>query len=423
MHNDKTMTTIQVNSNRIWQRIETLSKLTEADQPWTRVAFSDLHQQCRQWLKYEMEEIGLVVRVDDGGNMIGTLDGNGTSQGAIASGSHTDTVPRGGRFDGIVGVIAALEIAQTIIENGITLNHPYEVIDFLAEEPNQYGLSCVGSRAIAGELEAWQLDAIAKDGTTLSEGISLMGGSPEKLTQALRLEKETAGFFELHIEQGPVLEKKGLDVGIVTDIVGINRYDITITGKAAHSGTMPMEMRNDALVGAAALITEIHERAKRSQTNEIYLVATVGKLQVVPNGSNVVPGKVEMVLEIRSNKKPAVIEYAAAFHAFAEESIAALNLTFESQLVSDGHPAYCADAIQDSIEQAAKTENASYMHMSSGAGHDAAHMSAVCPSGMIFIPCLDGRSHTPVEWSSEEQVARGTQVMLQAVINFDASHR
>ena len=408
-----------IDSDRLWSRLHALAEFTEADRPWTRRAFTDYFERGRAWLQTEMEQAGLTVEVDAAGNLIGTLAGSDPDAKPIASGSHSDTVPRGGRFDGIAGVIAALEVAQTLAESDLTLKHPVQAIDFLAEEPNQYGVSCVGSRAIAGELERWQLDKTAADGTSLGQAIDALGGNAGSLDGALRVPGDTEAFVELHIEQGPVLEAEQLDIGIVTDIVGITRYDVSLTGSAAHSGTTPMNRRQDALAGAAHLVAEVERRATAAQADDAYLVATVGKLDVTPNGSNVVPGRVDFVLEVRSSDKQVADAYCEDFQRHARETAQARGLELEMELVSDGGPALCADRVQRAIEKASSESGMRFMHMSSGAGHDAAHMAPVCPSGMIFIPCLDGRSHCPEEWASQEQVTKGTQVLLQTITALD----
>jgi N-carbamoyl-L-amino-acid hydrolase len=410
-----------INADRLWKRLEALAAITDPELPWSRVAFSDLHRQGRIWLTREMQEAGLTVSIDAGANLIGRLPGLDNARAPIVTGSHTDTVPRGGRFDGIAGVLAALEAAQTIAESGLRLRHPLEVIDFLAEEPNRYGLSCIGSRAMAGVLTQAQLAYVAPDGTTTAEGIAAMGGDPSKLTSPLRSRGEVAGFFELHIEQGVVLEDDGVDVGIVTDIVGITRYQIDVIGEAAHAGTMPMGRRKDALVAAAMMVQEAEARPLTQDTNGAYLVATIGKLEVIPNGSNVVPGRVEFSIEARSNRNAEIDCFFEGYLARAEEICAQRNLVLEVRRVSEGMAVPCDDAIQAALAASAEASQASHIRMSSGAGHDAAYMARIGPSGMVFTPCLKGRSHCPEEWVDKEALAKGAQVLLEAICIYDNS--
>lgn len=410
---------LSINADRLWKRVEALAQITDPERPWSRVAFSELHKQGRVWLTREMEEAGLAVSVDAGANVIGRLPGLEDARAPIVAGSHTDTVPRGGRFDGIAGVLVALEAAQTLAENGLKLRHPLEVIDFLAEEPNQYGLSCIGSRAMAGVLTKAQLAYVAPDGTTTAQGIAAMGGDPSRLTGPLRDKGDVAGFFELHIEQGVVLEDDGLDIGVVTDIVGITRYQIDVIGEAAHAGTTPMGRRKDALVAAAMMVQEAEARAQEQDTNGAYLVATIGKLEVIPNGSNVVPGRVVFSIEVRSNRNAEVERFFEGYLARAQEICVQRGLEFEAQRVSDGMAVACDEAIQAAFAAGAEQAGASHISMSSGAGHDAAYMARIGPSGMIFIPCLKGRSHCPEEWADKEALAKGAQVLLDAIRIYD----
>lgn len=412
---------LAIDADRLWRRIETLAAITDPERPWSRVAFSALHKQGRAWLKREMEEAGLSVSVDAGANLIGRLPGLEDTRAPIVTGSHTDTVPRGGRFDGIAGVLAALEVAQTIAESGSRLRHPLEVVDFLAEEPNQYGFSCIGSRAMAGVLTQAQLACVAPDGTTTGEGIAAMGGDPSRLTGPLRDRGDVAGFFELHIEQGAVLEDDGIDIGIVTDIVGIIRYQIDVIGEAAHAGTTPMGRRKDALVAAAIMVQEAEARASAQDTNGAHLVATIGRMEVIPNGSNVVPGRVELAIEVRSNRNAEIERFFEGYLARAGEICAQRGLVLEARRVSDGMAVACDNAVQAAFAAAADRTGTSHMRMSSGAGHDAAYLARIGPSGMIFIPCLRGRSHCPEEWTDKEALAKGAQVLLDAILIYDSS--
>ena len=270
----------KIDPERISRRIEALSGFTEPGRPWTRTAFSPLYERAREWLRAEMQSAGLSTEIDAGGNLIGRLPGKRNELSALGLGSHIDTVPDGGRFDGIAGVAAALEVAQAINEAGLHLQHPLAIFDFLAEEPNRFGLSCVGSRAIAGELSADTLQVKSPEGETLADAIARMGGDPEKLTRRLLEPESMRAFMELHIEQGTRLESAGDDIGIVTDIVGISRAEIIFTGRADHSGTTPMGRRQDALVAASLFVAAVEKRA--CDSGEDGHVATVGKLQVFP---------------------------------------------------------------------------------------------------------------------------------------------
>ncbi len=410
---------LNINMNRLWGNIEKLAEFTEDGRPYTRRAFGPLYLQARDWLKQQFIEAGLQVEVDAGGNLIGRRAGLNPDLPPISSGSHTDTVPEGGRFDGIAGVLAALEVAHSLKDNNIQLNHPLEVIDFLAEEPSDYGLSRVGSRALTGDLSSEMLQYTAPDGSTLADGIRRVGGEPSKLNKPLLGLGDVAGFFELHIEQGPVLEAEKLPIGIVTNIVGITRVDMKFIGTPAHSGTTPMDIRADALVAASKLISAINDSAREWLDKPEYLVATVGKLDVTPNGSNVVPGRIDMTLEVRSSSDKVAKQFVQDIEIQGQQVSSELGVKFKSQFVSFSPAVDCTASVQQAIETACRESGTSFRFMPSGAGHDTACMTKLGPAGMIFIPCLGGRSHCPEEWSDSNQLATGTEMLYQAVINFD----
>lgn len=409
---------IRINTKRLNTRLERLSQFTEPGKPWERTAFSEMHLSARQWLKEQMIALNLETTIDAGGNLIGRLQGTSNELATLASGSHSDTVPSGGRFDGALGVIAALEIISALRDVGYRLRHPFEVIDFLAEEPNRYGLSCIGSRAMAGELTKENLGFVAPDGTTLADGIRRMGGDPDALVGPLRRKGEMAGFLEIHIEQGRVLEEANEDIGVVTAIVGITRMAVEIEGRADHSGATPMGLRKDALVAASLMILAFESQAK--QDYYAPMVATVGKLEVSPNASNVVPGKVSFILEIRGGQPESLAQYQEwaewTIRGIAEER----GLSTRVRVVGKSDAISMDTGIQLAISDAASAAGYRYRSMPSGAGHDAAHVALFAPAGMIFIPCLDGRSHCPEEFSTPEQIARGVQNLVDAIIALDA---
>src|ERR1700723_1526559 len=299
---------IKINAERLWSRIEGLSRITDPAQPWTRRAFVKHFAQGRAWLEAEFKTAGLSVEIDPGGNLLGRAPGTGRGLGALVAGSHSDTVPAGGRFDGALGLLAALEAAQSIREQRIPLLHPLEVVDFLAEEPSDFGLSCIGSRSWAGVLAGSDLARCLPSNRSLASAINSVGGSAEQLTQPIRGHDSVAAYVELHIEQGLVIAERNAEIGIVTAIVGIRRHEITVEGRADHSGTTPMSLRRDALVGAAEFIRAVEELARSRPPESPYLVATVGKLSVEPNAINAVPGAVRMILEARSTD-PAALDH------------------------------------------------------------------------------------------------------------------
>src|SRR5262245_12361715 len=291
-----------------------LAAITEPDRPYTRRSFGARFLEGRAFLSRRFEEAGLAVRIDAAGNLIGRRDGRWQNATTIAIGSHSDTVPSGGRFDGIAGVATGLEIVRSLADGGEALDHPIEVIDFLAEEPSEYGLSCLGTRGMSGVLTPPMLDLTGPGGERLGDAVRRVGGDPDRLDAARR--KDIAAFLELHIEQGPVLETGAIDIGLVTSIVGIRRLEITFTGAADHAGTAPMTLRRDALVAAAATVTSVRRKAEElAAAGRGYFVATVGILEVEPGGSNVVPGRSRVVIDVRSTDPALTAEFVAAIDA------------------------------------------------------------------------------------------------------------
>jgi N-carbamoyl-L-amino-acid hydrolase len=412
---------LPIDTERMWTDLMTLGVMTEPDRPYTRRAFSPLFLEGRAFLTERMKAAGLTVRVDTAGNLIGRLEGTEPGLKAIATGSHSDTVQAGGRFDGIAGVIAGLEAARAIAESGKPLRHPLEVIDFLAEEPSDFGLSCIGSRGIVGMLDDKMLAMSDPKGAVLSDALREVGGDPDRPDGAIRT--DLAAFVEMHIEQGPVLEAAKIDIGVVTSIVGIRRVEIVFEGEAAHAGTAPMHLRKDAGYAGAATLVAIRELAERlAQEGPEYFVATVGIFDVKPGGSNVVPGRCRMVIDARSSSRAMNDRFVAAIDkASAEAATTARARRTTYETLSDGLPAICDEGVKDAIRGASARFGYSTVEISSGAGHDAAFMAKACPMGMIFIPCLRGMSHHPDEWSEKEEVAAGTAVLLEAIRTLDAT--
>jgi N-carbamoyl-L-amino-acid hydrolase len=404
-----------INAERLWRRVETLSTFTLPDVPWTRRAFSPEFEKARTWLRGQFEAAGMQVRLDEGGNLVGRLPAaaGAPSRSPISTGSHCDTVMMGGRFDGIIGVLAGIEVAHSLHENGIALQHPFEVIDFLSEEPSDYGISCIGSRALSGKLDAAMLAARNPEGETLAEGMRRIGARPEALDRPLRGPGGTAAFVELHIEQGPVLEQRGLPIGVVTNIVGIRRVGFTVQGQADHAGTTPMDIRQDALVGAARIIDAASRKALALGGRPHYVVATVGRLSL--NASNAVPGLVEMMMEVRSDHAGVLERFPEELLAEVLPGLAALRVHATMADVSRSQPTDCAEQVMQGVEQACTHLGLAHMRMPSGAGHDAVYMAPTGPIGMVFIPCLKGRSHAPEEWTEPGQLLDGTRVLYETV--------
>jgi N-carbamoyl-L-amino-acid hydrolase len=412
--------TITPNAERIQAAIETLARLTTPEQPYTRRSFTPLYRQGRDQVASWMQEAGLEVSLDQAANLIGRRSGSGSALAPIAIGSHTDTVPGGGRFDGIIGVVAAIEIARCLNEQGITLRHPVAVIDYLAEEPSEFGLSTIGSRAMAGALLPEHLRLTDPTGRTLAEAIAQMGGDPEHLAEARRAPGAFALSLELHIEQGPVLEEAQIPIGIVTGLVGIQRAQIILEGEANHAGTTPMRLRRDALAGAAEIILAL-ERLCRGTDGKA--VGTVGKISAAPNASNVIAVQTELIAEWRSVDPLLLTDLAAHFKEHVRDIAARRSLQLSYQILSDTEPVQVPQEVQRLLMQTCATLGLQAHLMPSGAGHDTNHLAVLAPAGMVFIPSRGGRSHCPQEWSEIDAIARGTLVMGQALLAFDSQEQ
>ena len=413
---------ITVNSDRLWSRIEALSRFTDPAKPWTRRAFDSQFAQGRAWLTEEFNSAGLAVQVDAGGNLIGRMPGTIRGLGALVAGSHSDTVPSGGRFDGMLGLLAALEAAQSIREQKISLTHPLEVVDFLAEEPSEFGISCIGSRSWAGVLSASDLARSLPSSTvTLASAIDSVGGRAEQLGRAIRSQDFVAAYVELHIEQGIVLAERRAEIGVVTAIVGIRRHEVTVEGRADHAGTTPMSLRRDALVGAAGFIRKVDELARARPSESAYLVATVGKLSVEPNAINAVPGSVRMILETRSTDETELLRFEQELWRQTEGELNDRGLRLTRSLLSQTLPTACSPLIQSTIEEACLAAGFSSTRLPSGAGHDGVFVARIAPMGMIFVPCREGRSHAPEEWAEAVDCANGARVLAETLILLDRS--
>lgn len=408
-----------LDKKRLWQRLETLSTYTEPARPWTRRAFSPLFSEARQWLAQQMRAAGLVVRIDSAGNLIGRREGKRLGAKPIMTGSHSDTVFDGGRYDGILGVVAGIELAHALADSAYELEHPLEVVDFLSEEPCDRGISCVGSRAMVGALTPAMLALVDSDGVSLAQAIDQVGGLSHELSSALYQKGDIHAFIELHIEQGPVLENKGMAIGAVTDLVGVRSYTLTVLGRPDHAGTTPMDIRQDALVGAALLIQQNFQQAARLNTSQCYVVATVGCASVLPNSSNAVPGRVEMTLEVRSNQLAILEGYGDELFDTVREELQALGLRLHTESISYGLPRHFSDAIVEIIEQSSYCLGYESMRLPSGAGHDAAYLSDIAPTAMIFVPCLQGRSHCPEEATTADQAFAGLKVLMRSIMAVD----
>jgi beta-ureidopropionase / N-carbamoyl-L-amino-acid hydrolase len=402
------------NRARLLADLQTLAGFTEPGTPgWTRRFPSAAYLAGRAWLRGRMEEAGLATSIDAGGNLFGRRAGP-EQRPPIVVGSHTDTVLGGGRLDGALGVLGALEAARCLEETGARLARPLVVADFLAEEANAFGVSCVGSRAMAHGLAPEWLGRSA-EGLTLAEALAAAGGRPLEVTAPLARPGELGACLELHIEQGPVLEERGAALGAVTGIVGIRRGTFELRGRPDHAGTAPMELRHDALAAAAVCITALEQLCR----NTPGAVGTVGRLEVAPNQSNVVPGAVTLVAEVRSLEPSEVGRIWEAFLGAARAACAERGVELRLSAQTDAAPAAPPPWLHALVLGACRELDARAQTLPSGAGHDSGHLARVCPAAMIFVPSVGGRSHCPEEETAEEHLLLGVAALARAIVAVD----
>jgi N-carbamoyl-L-amino-acid hydrolase len=403
---------LRVNGARIVEHLTALAKFGRNPQGGvTRLAYSEADRLGREYVMGLMRVAKLDGSVDAAGNLIGRRAGSDNNLKPLLFGSHIDSVPEGGNFDGVVGSLGAIEVVQTLAENNIVTRHPLEVVIFQNEEG---GL--IGSRAIDGELTEKELDLVSRSGKTIREGIKFLGGDPTKLSSVKRKRGDIAAYLELHIEQGGILEAEKIDIGIVEGIVGINWWDVTIEGFANHAGTTAMNNRQDALLAAAKFIEAVNRIVTGVPGRQ---VGTVGRIQALPGAPNVIPGKVILSLELRDLDAAKIEMLYQRIRTEANQIAVANKVKVDFKEINVNIPAPTDPRIRALIDQSAKELGLSTKQMPSGAGHDAQDMARLAPVGMIFIPSVGGISHSPKEFSRPQDIANGANVLLGALLKVD----
>lgn len=399
---------IEIAGEQLLADLEALAQIgATADGGVHRVAYSPDDLAGREWVDEAMRAVGMTVRRDAVGNSIGTYAGSEPGLAPIALGSHTDTVPNGGRYDGALGVLAAIACVRALHAAGVRLRHPVEVINFASEEASM-GAGTFGSRAMVGSFDPAVLDSPAWDGQPVRSHLVAAGIDPDAIPQAARPAGSLAAYLELHIEQGGSLAAAGIPVGIVEGIVGIRRYGVRFVGEANHAGTTPMEDRRDALVMAAPFVLAVREIAV-----EHGIVGTVGTLRVSPGASNVIPGQVDLQVEIRGLDESRLDIVEAALRREVEAAGGHMG-------PAAGKPSVSSDPmVLEAIDRACQTLGLAARHMPSGAGHDAMCMAEITRQGMIFVPSQRGISHAPEEYTTPEDCINGARVLLQALLELD----
>ena len=407
----------RVDADRLRVSLEGLSKFGRPEggsfaDGVSRTAYSEADIGGRAFVMGQMRDAGLNPVIDPAGNIIGRRAGTSKSAKPVIIGSHIDSVRAGGNFDGDVGSMGALEVLRTLDDHGIKTRHPVELAIWSNEEGGT-----VGSTAFAGLLEPGALDNNYY-GIKLRDGLKRIGGDPDRLAAAARPAGSIHAYLELHIEQGGSLHKAGIPIGVVDGIVAIDRFDVTVTGFANHAGTTPMPGRRNALIAAARLIDAVDTIVKREPGRQ---VGTVGQLAVFPGAPNVIPGRVEMTVELRDLSEAKVTALGVAVQARAQEIAAETGTTISFHRAEHILAALAHPAVQARIEAAARQLGLPFVHLPSGAGHDAQLLAKLGPMGMIFVPSIDGISHSPKELSTWSDCANGANVLLSSLLAIDAA--
>ena len=378
-----------------------------------RLAFSDSDLAGRSYLMQLMREAGLMLRTDAFGNVIGHLPGRDEALPAVMFGSHGDSVPSGGNYDGIVGILSAIEAVRSMREDGFQNDHPLEVVLFMCEESSRFGAATLGSRAMRGELSTEDLHRLADaDGHTLYSVLTERGLDPDHIADA-KYQKPLKAFFEVHIEQGKVLEHDHLPLGIVTGIAAPTRMLAHIHGSADHSGATPMQLRHDGSCAAAEIILQVEQLA--AAHTEPPVVGTVGVIRVQPCAMNVIPGETELGIDIRSISADAKRETSQAVRQAIADICQKRGIPYDIEEISDETPVQMLPAMINFLAGLCEKQGQAYRKLPSGAGHDSMHWADYTPTGMLFIPCKDGISHNPAESARLDDIVSAAKILELAV--------
>ena len=410
------MQNLQINAQRLWDSLMETAKFGRTTKGGlNRLTLSDEDKKVRDWFKTAAEEIGCTVAVDDVGNMFARRAGRNNSLGPVCMGSHLDTQPTGGKFDGVLGVLGALEVMLTIHEAGYETNAPLEIVNWTNEEGSQFAPAMLASGVFAGVFTseyAWSRRD--REGRTFGSELDRIGYRGSEKARSHKL----GGMFELHIEQGPVLEDEGKKIGIVTGVQAMRWYEVSVFGQDAHAGATPMTRRQNALLGAARLIDAIETLAGDFAP---HAVATVGLIDNYPNSRNVIPGKVFFTVDLRHPEDRVLEQMELKMRAVIPAILDPLTLSYREHQVWISPAVHFDPELIQCVRRAAEKANFPTRDIVSGAGHDAAYVARVAPTAMIFVPCLNGISHNETESASVEDCAAGTQVLLNAILEFDRS--
>jgi len=415
---------VRIDARKLRERIEALSAFgrpaggTFADGV-SRVAYSDADVAGRRYVMDQMKSAGLQPRIDPAGNIFATRAGSDRSLPPILFGSHIDSVPSGGNFDGDLGSLGALAAIEALEAAGVRTRHPLEMVVWAHEEGFAFGRGLACSRIAAGDVTAADLDEVW-NGMRRADALRRIGGNPDRIAEARRAKGSHHCYLELHIEQGGTLERADIPVGVVEGIVAIDKYDATVTGFANHAGTTPIAERHDALLAAAHLTVAVRDAVTRTPGRQ---VGTVGHIEVTPNSPNVIPGRAQISIELRDLAPQKLVTMMDDIRGRAREIARATQTTIEFEKVMGAAPAVASPEVQAAIERAAQSLDLKSSRLPSGAGHDAQMMAQLGPMGMIFVPSVGGISHSPKELTHWDDCARGVDVLLHTILEMDKGPR
>ncbi|WP_026848338.1 Zn-dependent hydrolase [Gemmatimonas phototrophica] len=401
----------EVNGDRLNGWLAQFDRIGRTGSGINRVAYSEADLAGRAFTKELFTQSGLTWRLDTAGNILARVPGTNPALKPILIGSHIDSVTDGGNYDGPVGSFGAIEVARSLAEQKVRLRHPLEVVVWQNEEGGT-----IGSKIAVGLLTPADLDKVARSGKTVREGIGLIGGDVSRIAESVRKKGDLAGYLELHIEQGGQLEKTNRQIGVVEGIVGLRWFEVTITGFANHAGATPMDQRQDAMLAAARFTVAVND-AVRSEAGR--QVATVGRLNVLPNTTNVIPGQVVLTVDLRDLDQSKIDRFTARFEQLGRDIGAATSTSFAFTQLVNSTPALSDNRIMQAVEASATALGLSHQRMPSGAGHDAQEVAHIAPMGMIFVPSVGGISHSPKEFSRAADITNGANVLLNAVLAAD----
>jgi ureidoglycolate amidohydrolase len=405
---------LTIDRDRLLAEIDTLATFSDAEAPAvTRIVFTPTDLKARAWMKARCEEAGLTVRHDAIGNTFARWNGSDSTAPAVGTGSHIDAIPNAGKYDGVVGVFGGLEAIRALRKSGFTPRHSIELLIFTSEEPTRFGIGCLGSRLLSGTLSPDAARKLVDNDSNSLDNVRRVAGFGSDLEKVKLPTEYFKAFIELHIEQGPLLERQQIPLGIVTKIAAPASLRIVIEGAGGHAGGVLMPDRRDALCAAAELILAIESAARSS--GAIDTVATVGICEVFPGAVNSIPSRVRLSVDIRDTdlkRRDAVMQ---KLQTTCDGVSAKRQVSIQLELVNADAPADCAPAIIEAISRSCRQHNLSFLSMVSRAYHDSLFISRIAPAGMVFIPCRNGYSHRPDEYAHPDDIVRGTLVLAETL--------